>query len=432
MTAEIAILNRQAIALAADSAVTLQTEIGPPKIYDTNKLFCLSKYQPVAAMIYGNAEIMDVPWEVAIKAYRAELSTRSFGSLEAYSRDFLRFLERTELFPKSQHEAQVEKFIASWLRQLKKRVRDILKEEIRKGTVTKRKLRNALSDVVEAEARHLATHRKLSQYARVSTSVVLRQHRQAIRTAIQQEIGDFAPDLLTEIEPVAARMLVTDVYWEASSGLVIAGFGTEDFFPRLRSFELVSLVAGRLRAREQVERRANIGFTGMTASIQAFAQSEMVQEFMEGIDANFRAFIVRFVGLTLLEKYPEIVSKVLTSHLPSRTIKRLQKRFVKGGEEVLKALIEETDGYSREMHSDPIVNIVDALPKEELAAMAEALVNLTSFKRHITHDAETVGGPIDVAVVSRGDGFIWIKRKHYFKKELNPQFFANYYREGMR
>ncbi len=43
-------------------------------------------------------------------------------------------------------------------------------------------------------------------------------------------------------------------------------------------------------------------------------------------------------------------------------------------------------------------------------------------------DAETVGGPIDVAVISKGDGFIWIKRKHYFSPELNPQFFANYYR----
>jgi len=36
---------------------------------------------------------------------------------------------------------------------------------------------------------------------------------------------------------------------------------------------------------------------------------------------------------------------------------------------------------------------------------------------------------IDVAVISKGDGFVWIKRKHYFKAELNPQFFANYYKE---
>jgi hypothetical protein len=83
------------------------------------------------------------------------------------------------------------------------------------------------------------------------------------------------------------------------------------------------------------------------------------------------------------------------------------------------------------MHSDPIVEIVNHLPKEELADMAEALVNLTSFKRHVTHHAETVGGPIDVATISRGDGFIWIKRKHYFTPDLNPHFIANYLRNSV-
>jgi hypothetical protein len=67
------------------------------------------------------------------------------------------------------------------------------------------------------------------------------------------------------------------------------------------------------------------------------------------------------------------------------------------------------------------------LPKEELAGMAESLVSLTSFKRRVSHDPETVGGPIDVAVISKGDGFIWIKEKHYFDLALNHQFFANYY-----
>jgi hypothetical protein len=43
--------------------------------------------------------------------------------------------------------------------------------------------------------------------------------------------------------------------------------------------------------------------------------------------------------------------------------------------------------------------------------------------------AETVGPPIDVAVISKGDGFIWIKRKSYFEREFNQRFFANYYKE---
>jgi hypothetical protein len=77
----------------------------------------------------------------------------------------------------------------------------------------------------------------------------------------------------------------------------------------------------------------------------------------------------------------------------------------------------------------PIIRVVAMLPKDELASMAESLVNLTSFKRRVSEQRETVGCPIDVAVISRGDGFIWIKRKHYFQPELNPHFAANYYRE---
>ena len=37
-------------------------------------------------------------------------------------------------------------------------------------------------------------------------------------------------------------------------------------------------------------------------------------------------------------------------------------------------------------------------------------------------DAETVGGPIDVAVISKSEGFIWIKRKLYFDKNLNNHY----------
>ena len=42
---------------------------------------------------------------------------------------------------------------------------------------------------------------------------------------------------------------------------------------------------------------------------------------------------------------------------------------------------------------------------------------------------ETVGGPVDVVFISKGDGLIWMKRKHYFNPDLNAHFFANYYND---
>ena len=111
-------------------------------------------------------------------------------------------------------------------------------------------------------------------------------------------------------------------------------------------------------------------------------------------------------------------SEELAANYVPRALELVEERYA-----------EELIEFQREKNVDPILKIVAMLPKDELAAMAESLVNLTSFKRRVSEDAETVGGPIDVAVISRGDGFIWIKRKHYFEQRLNPHFIANYYRD---
>jgi hypothetical protein len=43
---------------------------------------------------------------------------------------------------------------------------------------------------------------------------------------------------------------------------------------------------------------------------------------------------------------------------------------------------------------------------------------------------ESVGGPIDVAVISSGDGFVWIRRKQYFSLADNPHFLLRYLRSA--
>ena len=51
------------------------------------------------------------------------------------------------------------------------------------------------------------------------------------------------------------------------------------------------------------------------------------------------------------------------------------------------------------------------LPKDDLANLAENLINITSLKQKITYQLETVGGFVDVAIITKGDGFIWVKHK---------------------
>lgn len=125
----------------------------------------------------------------------------------------------------------------------------------------------------------------------------------------------------------------------------------------------------------------------------------------------------------ILTEYPEFLLRQITA-LTENDRKKLLKKLTKAGHEAFQAMSGQLQQIRQVYYVDPVTELVDSLPKDELAAMAEALVNLTSLKRRFSPDAETVGGPIDVAVISRGDGFVWIKRKHYFPAELNPSYYA--------
>ncbi|MDR2178409.1 MAG: hypothetical protein LBP20_10285 [Treponema sp.] len=93
MTAEVAILNTHGVALAADSAVTVNIG-GEKKVYNTgNKLFTLSKYHPIGIMVYNNASFMKIDWEIIIKQYRRSLKTDSCPTLLEYVNNFLEYIK---------------------------------------------------------------------------------------------------------------------------------------------------------------------------------------------------------------------------------------------------------------------------------------------------------------------------------------------------
>ena len=91
MTAEVAILNREAVAMAADSALTLGGPVG--KVYNSaNKLFALSRLEPVAVMVYGGGSFEGIPWATVVKEHRRRLAAGAFDTIEDYASDFIAHL----------------------------------------------------------------------------------------------------------------------------------------------------------------------------------------------------------------------------------------------------------------------------------------------------------------------------------------------------
>src|SRR5690625_1540061 len=98
MTAVVGILNKQAIAIAADSAVTVNSPNGHRIFNQANKIFTLSKRHPVSVMIYRAASFMRTPMETIIKVYRYQLKEQPFNTLKEYTEDFIQFLKNKNYY----------------------------------------------------------------------------------------------------------------------------------------------------------------------------------------------------------------------------------------------------------------------------------------------------------------------------------------------
>lgn len=61
------------------------------------------------------------------------------------------------------------------------------------------------------------------------------------------------------------------------------------------------------------------------------------------------------------------------------------------------------------------------MPLADAIGLAQFLVNTTiGYVRYLL-GPDTVGGPVEVAGISRHEGFKWVQRKHYYPAELNPE-----------
>ena len=144
-------MNKEAIALASDSAVTM-TGIENQKIFTSaNKIFTLSKYHPVGIMIYGNAIFMDVPWETIIKVFRNKLRRRKYKTLKGYSDAFIRFLDNgNPLFPDSCQDEYFHGIVHSYYRLIKENITkkvDLILNE--KSRITQKTTKDIVSDIIK-------------------------------------------------------------------------------------------------------------------------------------------------------------------------------------------------------------------------------------------------------------------------------------------
>lgn len=422
MTAVIGILNKNGMTMAADSAVTV-TGGNSKKIYNTaNKIFTLSKFHPVGIMIYSSSSFMETPWEIIIKLYRKELKEKCFDKVEHYKDDFIRFLRENDFFTNPEGQISKLKVFAHWhLNGVKERAINEVD-----GNKSEEEILVDLNAFIRSDLEQtLSTYTDGDDILSDFVNYTLEQFLQYSQDSISEVISLVFEGIQINGD---IRPIIGELYWRyfrslnfigRETGLVFGGFGEKQIYPSISAVKISEVIDNRLRCKPDLSDEITDNNNG---SILPYAQTDVINMFIKGIDPDIEATYVSVIEKTL-EKYNTAIADIIGANNQdlSDAIRNNDNTLM------IQELIQEINNIKQNTQISPTVGTVAILSKEDLAEMAESLIYLTYLKRRISSSEESVGGPIDVAIITKGDGFIWKKRKHYFSADLNKHFMANYF-----
>jgi hypothetical protein len=205
------------------------------------------------------------------------------------------------------------------------------------------------------------------------------------------------------------------------SGIVIAGFGDSEALPQAREYIVDLVVLDRVRFWLKQEWKIN---ENISSEVIPLADAGVIRTLIEGISPGF-ANVAMMGAVALIDGLPKKILdpvKELTDAQRQQYITDARKTLPQHFREFANKMTD----YRAENYTRPIRQAIASLSLSDLAMVAETFLGASQIQKRVTPELESVGGPVDVAVISKGDGFVWIKRKLYFEDRFNPAFRLKY------
>ena len=419
MTSVVGILNKQGVAIAADSAVTrgrIKDGSRQQKVTKNgNKMIRLSEAVPVAVMITGNADYLQVPWEVIVRRYRQRRGTVAHATVEEASHDFFDYIQSDPVFWGDDCGMEYVRFLA-------KNIHDKIVNSdweaaernpdgslCRPATFVKTFCRSASSLRKKLERGGICPHFK--DYS-------IDQFRSAIDGDICLRISDNYPDeVLTKIRESLEETVWTVLRTRAKGGhyatLVFSGYGKDQEFPSLVSAVVCEGFDRRVSYHVRPEDIVCIS-DDKPVAICPFAQDDVIRSVLRGIHTDWSGDAGDVFRRIVNPNFGDVFGSFYDEDDPGGEFRKmlaevetddLHHQFYKEGMRLL-------DKNQREWEK-----LLKDSDLESLASLADCLIDLTGFQRILTFSPEGVGGPVDVAVISKNAGFTWLRRKSWYHKD---------------
>ena len=398
MTSQIAIFNLECVAVASDSVMTLESGRDRRTLASSEKIFDLGANHRVIAMTFGEARFMKVPWSVLVAEW-ARTTPNPLSTVPDYARSFVRWLPtRRDLFTPDSQNA----FFAWQVRDYYLAIRQDIINALQTAGLTETDwsdldVQGTVDDAVDDAIIRLSRQDDLqgvnadhdAQYLRSAESRIQEQFNYVFDDVPRTVASDAR--LLTE---VPALILAKDEPWGTDGTLAFIGYGADDVFPTHQVVTFHGMVNDAVRAVWWDSRSVD---TDNPSRIMPFAQTEAIDTFLRAYNRDF------------LSEAHRTVDSVWDEHMSN--LDTPSEAIIEVREAMHTRLDDDFGQLSWERFVSPMLSTIDALSRSDMARMAESLVGVQALRAASMAQMPTVGGPIDVVVISRSNGVEWVRRK---------------------
>lgn len=412
MTALVGVLNKRGAAIAADSAMTVFGN-GSSKIYNNEqKIFPLSDKNPIGVMICNNLNFLTTPWALIFELYKSERDNQTYPKLTGYVEDFINYLTslkrlQTQEVKNAFYQNEFEQLIDAFRSIFEKKYDEIIdkNQEISSEEVSRicyEQTFSELKDIIYDNE----INPKLKGFSTKDFNKEIVEPNKEYFSQKREEFPRMADTEWKTLLEIFHRDLINNSFsGPQQSELIFVGFGSDDIFPASQRIYILGMTGSFLKY--DIEDISEISHTS-SAEIRPFAQTDVMITLMKGVspqsDQEYRdATLELEEGVinditALLEK--EKISPQIIDKVKDLSYEKVHERY-----------IDRIDNFIHENFISGVVTALDFFNLEEMAKMAENLIAVTNLQRHISSSEESVGGPIEVAIITKTGGFKWVK--HY-------------------
>jgi len=403
MTSQLVLINAQGVAIASDSAVTLG---GGRRTLDTAvKVLPLPGPHRIAVLHSGLVHVHGLPYQVLLNECFSTLCAAPLATVEAYRQDFLDWLgNNLQWF-------STDRIHREWIGAVSQRfdiIRDGVLRKIKDDPARLGPERATLEEV-RLWAEGLSTFPTFENTDDEWLRSVGASLAEGVLEVFEYWFDDIprSEEIDRHLHAYAAEFVRRSGPWDDSATLSFVGFGESQVLPGYSDCDISGVLGGRVL---HVPAKSWVGVSdndpifaihplGQTSAINLFlrgAEHEMVE-----VAANAA---VEQVG-ALRTKLGEVVGEEVASSTS------FHEAFDSAVNQMMTSIGESVWDDSEQRYVDPLRLAIAGLPLATLADVARSLVELQALRQTTTAEQSTVGGPIDVAIISRAGGFGWVRHK---------------------